>query len=226
MTSRLDIRDQLSWKMNTYNFDYNSDNLLTLFMPNFLNRKNNPPSFFGTVNYHCKGYQDRNFKLISQQYRARPAVQSDQALYWWQTLITFGVGRIRVNIGINWEIKRDLPEMEGDVWWQFCWLQTPLWITQRSCGCYQHPCSKLRLLLYEVTSYLNDTSFCMAIFSYSDVQPYFDINFPQSKGLPGETWHYCLSHPYGISCERSPLYQLSLVVTYISFVCLLFFPTY
>ena len=47
-----------------------------------------------------KGYQDE--KLVSQQYRARPActsVQSDQALHWWQRLITLSSSRIRVKIG-------------------------------------------------------------------------------------------------------------------------------
>ena len=42
-------------------------------------------------------------KLVSQQYRAWldcTDVQAGLALYWWQSLITFGVGRIRVNIGL------------------------------------------------------------------------------------------------------------------------------
>ena len=39
--------------------------------------------------------------MVSQQYRALSNctdVQAGLALYWWQKLITFGVGRIRVNI--------------------------------------------------------------------------------------------------------------------------------
>ena len=39
------------------------------------------------------GYQDENFKLVSQQYRAWSdctEVQAGLALYWWQRLITFG----------------------------------------------------------------------------------------------------------------------------------------
>ena len=55
----------------------------------------NPPSVFGTVHYHFKGYQDGNLKLVSQQYRAWS--DCTDALYWWQRLITLGVGRIRVN---------------------------------------------------------------------------------------------------------------------------------
>ena len=38
--------------------------------------------------------------LVSQQYRAWSdctVVQAGQALYWWQRLITFGVGRKRIN---------------------------------------------------------------------------------------------------------------------------------
>ena len=52
---------------------------------------NNPPSIYGTV----QRYQDENFKLVSQQYRAWSDctdVQADPALYWWQRLITFGAG--------------------------------------------------------------------------------------------------------------------------------------
>ena len=31
---------------------------------------NNPPSNFGAVHFHFMGYQDKNFKLVSLQYRA------------------------------------------------------------------------------------------------------------------------------------------------------------
>ena len=61
---------------------------------------NNSSYFFGTVHYHIKGYQDENLKLVSQQYRASSDctdVQAGLALFWWQSLITFGVGRVRVN---------------------------------------------------------------------------------------------------------------------------------
>ena len=50
------------------------------------------------------GYQDENFQLVSQQYRAWSDctdVQSGLALYWWQRLITFGVSRIRVNFPVS-----------------------------------------------------------------------------------------------------------------------------
>ena len=62
---------------------------------------NNPPSIIGTVHYHFYVYQDENLKLASQQYRARPDctdVRTNLALYCWQRLITFGVGRIRDNL--------------------------------------------------------------------------------------------------------------------------------
>ena len=42
--------------------------------------------------------------MVSQQYKAWSDctdVQADLALYWWQRLITFGVGRIRVNTDIR-----------------------------------------------------------------------------------------------------------------------------
>ena len=71
--------------------------LLTLNLPNFLN---------GIIIFHfwnCPlsfmGYQDENLKLVSQQYRAWSDctdVQAGLAQYWWQRLITFSVGRIRV----------------------------------------------------------------------------------------------------------------------------------
>ena len=51
---------------------------------------NNPPSIFDTVHYQ---------KLVSHQYIAWSDcadVQAGLALYWWQMLIIFGVGRIRV----------------------------------------------------------------------------------------------------------------------------------
>ena len=54
---------------------------------------------FGTVYYHFQGHQDENLKMVSQQYRAWldcTDVQAGLALYWWESLITFGVGRIRV----------------------------------------------------------------------------------------------------------------------------------
>ena len=60
---------------------------------------NPTPSIFGKVHYHCKEYLDENMKMLSQQYGAwsdSTDVQSGLALYWWQRLITFGVGRIRV----------------------------------------------------------------------------------------------------------------------------------
>ena len=60
----------------------------------------NPPSIFGTIHYHFKGYQDEKLKLVSQQYRAwsdYTDVQAGLALYWWQRLFNFDVGRIRVN---------------------------------------------------------------------------------------------------------------------------------
>ena len=53
------------------------------------------PSIFGTAQY-----QFRDIKMVSQQYRAWSDcmdVKASLALYWWQRLITFGVGRIRVN---------------------------------------------------------------------------------------------------------------------------------
>ena len=62
---------------------------------------NNPPSIFGPIHYHFKGYPDENLKLVSQQYRAWSDcmdVQTGLALYWWQKLITFIVGRIMVKI--------------------------------------------------------------------------------------------------------------------------------
>ena len=43
----------------------------------------------------------KKLKLVSRQYRARSDctdVQVGLALYWWQSLITFGVGKIRVNL--------------------------------------------------------------------------------------------------------------------------------
>ena len=59
---------------------------------------NNPSNIFGTVHYHFYGYQDENLKLVSRQYRAWlecTDVQAGLALYCWQRLITFDVGRIR-----------------------------------------------------------------------------------------------------------------------------------
>ena len=75
-----------------YNDDFNP------FHTEFL-KWNNPPSIIGTVHYHFKGYQDGNLKLVSQQFRdwlGCTDVQAGLALYWWQKLITFGVGRIKV----------------------------------------------------------------------------------------------------------------------------------
>ena len=46
---------------------------------------NNPSYIFGTVNYHFE-----NMKYV----------QASLALYWWQRLLTFGIGRIRVKMCI------------------------------------------------------------------------------------------------------------------------------
>ena len=65
---------------------------LTLTMPNFLNETIHL-KFFGTVHYHF-----RDIKMKSQQYRAWShcmKVKAGLALYLWQRLITFGVGRIQ-----------------------------------------------------------------------------------------------------------------------------------
>ena len=73
--------------------------LLTLTMPNFLNGIIRRP-FLPLSIIIFEGYQDENLKMVSQQYRAWSdctAVQAGLALYWWQRLIIFGVGRIRVN---------------------------------------------------------------------------------------------------------------------------------
>ena len=43
--------------------------ILTLILLNFL-KWNNPPSIFGSLHYHLKGYQDENLKSVSQRYRA------------------------------------------------------------------------------------------------------------------------------------------------------------
>ena len=70
-------------------------------MPWYFNPFHAKTSIFATVHYHFKGYQDGNLKLVSQQYRAWSDCTEEQAslaLYWWQSLITFGVGRIKVNI--------------------------------------------------------------------------------------------------------------------------------
>ena len=60
---------------------------------------NNPSYNFGTVHHQFYGFQDENLKMVCQQYRAWSDctdVQAGLALYWWQRLITFDVGRIRV----------------------------------------------------------------------------------------------------------------------------------
>ena len=72
--------------------------LINHFHVEFL-KWNNPPSTFGTVHYHFKGYQDENLKFVSQPFRAwsdYTDVYAGLTLYWWQRLITFGVCRIRV----------------------------------------------------------------------------------------------------------------------------------
>ena len=66
-----------------------------------LTMSNNPTFILRTVHYHFQGHQDKNLNLVSQQYRTWSDctdVQSGLALYWWQRLITFGVGRIRVKV--------------------------------------------------------------------------------------------------------------------------------
>ena len=62
----------------------------------------NPYSFLALSIIIFRDIQYENLKLVSQQYRAWSDckdVQAGLALYWWQRLITFGVGRIRVK---NW----------------------------------------------------------------------------------------------------------------------------
>ena len=62
-------------------------------------KQNNPPYIFGTIHYQFQGYHDENLKLASHQYRAWSDctdVHAGLALYWWQKLIIFGVGRIKV----------------------------------------------------------------------------------------------------------------------------------
>ena len=74
--------------------------LINPYHAEFLKR-NNPPYLFGTFHYHLQGYQDENLKLASQQYRPWSDctdVQPGLALYWWQKLIIFGVGKIRIKI--------------------------------------------------------------------------------------------------------------------------------
>ena len=55
---------------------------------------------FGTVHYHFMDIKIRTHRLVSHQYRVWSDctyAQAGLALYWWQMLITFGSGRIRVN---------------------------------------------------------------------------------------------------------------------------------
>ena len=42
------------------------------------------------------------FNYLCHQYRAFTSVQSDQALHWWQRLISVSVGRIRVKLSSYW----------------------------------------------------------------------------------------------------------------------------
>ena len=67
---------------------------------------NNPPSIYGTI--HFKGYQDENLKLVSQEYRASMDVQAGLALYWWERLVTFGVGRISVNNSVSFKFPHHI----------------------------------------------------------------------------------------------------------------------
>ena len=67
-------------------------------MPNFFNEII-LLTFLALTIFIFKGYQGKNFKLVSQQYTGWSDcmdVQAGLALYWWQSLITFSVGRIRV----------------------------------------------------------------------------------------------------------------------------------
>ena len=60
---------------------------------------NDPPSIFRTAHYQFQGYQDKNLKLVSQQYRTwsdSTDLQTGLALYWWQRLISFSSRRVRV----------------------------------------------------------------------------------------------------------------------------------
>ena len=67
---------------------FHPNNQLNPYHVEFLQR-NNPPYIFGSVHYHFKRYQNKNLKLVSQQYRAWSDctdVQAGLALYWWQRL--------------------------------------------------------------------------------------------------------------------------------------------
>ena len=55
---------------------------------------NNPPYIFGTVHYHFRDIKTRTLLVSQSDYTNMLA---GLALYWWQRLITFGFGRIRVN---------------------------------------------------------------------------------------------------------------------------------
>ena len=51
----------------TYAVKYGCSAFINPYHAEFL-KWNNPPSIFGTVHYHFKGYQDGKLKLVSQQY--------------------------------------------------------------------------------------------------------------------------------------------------------------
>ena len=50
-------------------------------------------------------------------------VQASMTLYWWQRLITFGVGRIRVKRNLN---RKVMIVLSYEIFNRQCWL-TPLW---------------------------------------------------------------------------------------------------
>ena len=82
--------------------------------------------------------QGGNLNLVSQQYRAWSyctGVHAGLALYWWQKLITFGVGRIRVK---NYSVKHQRwSEYKNSI---FCFIKfikinisKSLLVTKKSC---------------------------------------------------------------------------------------------
>ena len=85
------------------NLVYDTNFVLTLTMPNSLNRIIHIP-FLALSNIIFRDIKMKTLKLVklvSQQYRAWSDcmdVQDGLALYWWQRLITFSSGRIRVKI--------------------------------------------------------------------------------------------------------------------------------
>ena len=84
---------------------------------------NNPSYIYGTFWYNFKVYQDEILKLVSQQIRAwsdYTDVQAGLALYWWQRLIIFGVGRIRVKLYF-------LNELPSNRTWAFTKLLYKWW---------------------------------------------------------------------------------------------------